>query len=253
MQPIGSARIRRAIYIIGAVSILIAILIFRRNLAAEMHISNGFGVWQVPDPLPASAHAWFDLIQSHPLLAFILLDGVDVINAFLLIPLFMALFLANKDDFPQLSVIAFAICSLGVLTYIIANRAVPISVLAGSYRAASTRSLQAQILIHTDSLLSNPLRDTAMAAGLIFILAAGFLFSIMIYKGKTFKRSIAWMGLIANGLYLLNYPLVVFLPQRNWLLPTLSAPFRLVWYALLAAALLKKSKSMSPGFLQEQA
>jgi len=253
MQQIGSARLRRTAYIIGAASILIALIIFRRNLAAEMHISNGFGIWQLPDPLPASAQSWFDLIQSQPLLAFILLDGVDIINALLLLPFFIALFIANKDDDPNLSLIALVLFALGALTYIIANRAVPVSVLAGSYCAANTRLFQSEILILTDTLLSNPLRDAAMAAGLIFILAAGLLFSITIYKGKTYKRGIAWLGFIANGLYLLNYPLSVFLPHLNWLLPTLSAPFRLVWYAMLAAALLKKSRDISSRFLKVKA
>ncbi len=243
-MKIKQHREKKTIYRIGAIASIFALLIFRRNLAAEMHISNGFGIWQIPAPLPDNAYAWFALIRAQPLLAFILLDGVDVINAILIVALFIALFTAVKQHNPKLAAAALSATMLGAFVYILANRAFPINYLSRKYDAADIPIEQADILTRADVLLANPVRDSAMAFGLILILSAGLAISIVILKERAFKRGVAMVGMIANGLYLINYVLILFAPKLNWLLPTLSAPFRLVWYGMLAAALLKLARSI---------
>jgi hypothetical protein len=235
----------KKIYRIGAVAILVALLFFRRNLAAEMHISNGFGIWQIPAPLPDNALAWFVLIRAQPLLAFILLDGIDVINAVLVVLLFIALFTAIKHITPKLAAVALTATMLGAFVYILANRAIPLSFLERRYHAARQLAAQTEILMRTDMIIASPLRDIGMSIGLILILSAGLVFSIVPLKEKIFKRRVALAGIAANGLYLMNYVLIIFAPNLNWLLPTLSAPFRLIWYAMLSVALLKKAKDIS--------
>jgi hypothetical protein len=233
------------IYRVGAVAILVALLFFRRNLAAELVISNGFGIWQVPAPLPENALGWFALISAQPLLAFILLDGVDVINAILVVLLFFALFTAIKNHNFKMAAAALTATVLGVIMYILANRAIPLCLLARRYHAAPQLAARADLLMRADEILSSPLRDTVMSIGLILILSAGLVFSIVPLKEKIFKRRVALTGIAANGLYLMNYVLILFAPNLNWLFPTLSAPFRLTWYAMLAVALLKKAKDTS--------
>ncbi len=38
----------RLLYIVGGVAALTAVLLFRRNLSAELLVSNGFGIFDVP-------------------------------------------------------------------------------------------------------------------------------------------------------------------------------------------------------------
>jgi hypothetical protein len=236
----------KTIYRIGAIAGVFALLIFRRNLAAEMHISNGFGIWQIPAPLPDNAYTWFALIRAQPLLAFILLDGVDIINAVLVVLLFFALFTAIKQHKPKLAAAALTATVIGAFVYILANRALPLNYLSRKYDAADIPIYQVDVLTCADVLLANAVRDSAMAFGLILILIAGLTISIVILKERTFKRGVAMVGIITNGLYLMNCILILFAPNLNWLLPTLSAPFRLVWYGMLAAALLKLAGSIPP-------
>ena len=51
----------------GAVAILIAVVLFRRNYGVELVTFKGFGIWQgVPEVYPRTVLEWFSIFTSHP-------------------------------------------------------------------------------------------------------------------------------------------------------------------------------------------
>ena len=81
------------VYYVGAAAAVIAALVFRRNLSAEISLFAG----QMP---PTTAEDWFSLLQSAPLLGLTLLNLFDVVNAVLLGVIFLALHPVAVADQP---------------------------------------------------------------------------------------------------------------------------------------------------------
>jgi predicted cobalt transporter CbtA len=71
-------------------------------------------------------------------------------------------------------------------------------------------------------------------------------------RSDLFGRATAWVGILANGLALLYFPVVALAPSLS-LSPELaalpivvSAPFRILWYVLIAVGLIRLSREPGP-------
>ena len=58
-------------------------------------------------------------------------------------------------------------------------------------------------------------------------------------QSEIFGKGAAICGILANGIALLLFPTLIFAPAISWIPPTLAAPFRMIWYVLIAIKLLK--------------
>lgn len=54
----------KALYRIGGIAALIAVVFFRRNTGTELVTFDGFGIWNVPATLPSGASEWFMQFQD---------------------------------------------------------------------------------------------------------------------------------------------------------------------------------------------
>jgi hypothetical protein len=61
-------------------------------------------------------------------------------------------------------------------------------------------------------------------------------------QSDIFNKATAWTGILANSFGLLLFPALIFAPAIIWLPPSLSAPFRVTWYVLIAVRLFKLAK-----------
>ena len=84
----------KTLYRIGAYAALIAVVFFRRYLAAELMAFNGFGIFDVPKEAPVTAIGWFTLLQKNKFLGLALLDIFDLVNYALMGLIFLALYAA---------------------------------------------------------------------------------------------------------------------------------------------------------------
>jgi hypothetical protein len=68
----------------GAVAALLAVILFRPHLSAELSLLHGLGLirWV---PTPGSPLEWLTLLRNQPLLALLLLDVGDLVHYVLLI------------------------------------------------------------------------------------------------------------------------------------------------------------------------
>jgi hypothetical protein len=222
---------------LGAAAAFLSELVFRVNYSAEFIQFNGFGLFRIPASLPVSAREWFDLIQDSPLVAFVLLDGVDIPHYLLVGVVFLSLFQVLRSRRPVLSGLALGSVLSGALIFVTANPAFRILVLSQKYSSISSLE-KAQLLSRGEELLTryNPLAlgshgwaDPAR----FLILLGGVLISAAMLSSPYFPRLTGILGLFVNSISLLYYPLLLLAPIYYWLVVPISAPFRLVWHIML--------------------
>lgn len=238
----------RLLYIVGGVAALTAVLLFRRNLSAELMVSNGFGIFDVPGEVPETAVTWFALFQESSFVALALYRFFDVINSILVSLIFLVLFFALKHVHPSGMIIALALSIIGVTVILVTNQAFAMLSLSQRYQMAITESQQQMFLAAGEALLAidNPSKifsGFGYFMGLHCILLAGLIISVVMLHSAEFNKATAYSGIIANVLALSMGIVLLIAPAIVWLPPSLSAPFRMLWYVLIAIQLFRLSRS----------
>jgi len=238
----------RFLYRAGAIAAFIAVIFFRRNLSAEFAAFNGFGLFDVPAQAPVTAAEWFALLQADVWVGLILLNFFDVVNYLLVGVLFVALYVVLRREKPALALAALTLAGAGILVFVISNQALSMLTLSNHFTAASTDAQRAGLLAAGEARLAidNPGRVPSGAgtlAALLLVTLATLLFAVAMLRGPQFGKTAAWVGLLAAGLQLLYFPLLLISPNLVALPFVLSAPFRVAWYVLAALRLLHLSKS----------
>jgi hypothetical protein len=233
---------------IGGVAALVAVIVFRRNFGTELTTFKGFGIFDVPGMTPASAEAWFSLFQSRPFLGLILFELFDIVNYLLVGLIFLALYGALHKTNRSVMVVATACGLVGVGIYLASNQAFAMLSLSQRHAAATTEAQRDLFLVAGEALLSihnaGAIRQgTGIHLSLFLVLLAGLLSSVVMLRGRVFNRATAITGLLANGLGLSYFITLALAPTICWIPPTLSAPFRVTWYVLIALRLLRLGKT----------
>lgn len=239
-----------ALYITGGVAALLAVIIFRRNWSAELIAFKGFGIFNVPETLPGSALEWFTLLQKDPYVGLSLLNFYDLINFALVGLIFLALYIALRNINKSLMLMAITSGLIGIAVYLASNQAWEMLSLSKQYVAATSDEQQFLLLTAGDVLLATnnpeaPYQATGIYVGLFLVLSAGLLISIVMLRSGIFSKTAAVCGIFANGLALLGFIALRFGPTISWIPPTLSAPFRVIWYVLIAIKLFQLGKRSS--------
>jgi hypothetical protein len=247
-QRSGASREVRSLYLVAGVAALLAALVFRRSCGAELSAFDGFGVFAVPHPLPSQAGGWFALVRAEPFVGMALLDALDLIEYLLLSLVFGALFCALRGAARTASLVATVLGLVGIGVAFVSNSAFAMLSLSQRYGAAAEAADRLALQAAGEAVLarSNPGAahlGTGAMLGWMLVLLAGLLFSIAMLRTQVFSKATGISGTLANGFALLVFPVLLLAPSVVWLPPSLSAPFRLLWYILTALRLFKLSRS----------
>jgi hypothetical protein len=108
----------RALYIAGGVAALLAVFVFRRNLAAELALVGMFGF---ADGLPTAplvgAIEWFNLLQDNRLIGLTMLNFFDLVEFALVGLILLALLAALWDANRSAMLIATTTGLIGITVY----------------------------------------------------------------------------------------------------------------------------------------
>jgi hypothetical protein len=231
----------KALYITGGVAALLAVLVFRRFFAVELMTFNGFGVFEVPPNEPATALEWFALLERNKLIGLILLGIVDLINYALVGLIFLAVYGALRKVNEIVMGLAIILSMISLSAYFASNQALSYLHLSGQYQAA-TSDAQRSIYVGAGEALSANIQGTGWYVSLFLIYLAGLIISVVMRKSNVFNKATAWTGILANSFGLVYFIMLVFAPTISWLPPALSAPFRVIWYILIAGKLFQLGK-----------
>ena len=232
------------LYRIGGIAALVVVIVFRRNVGTELTAFGGFGLFDVPKTAPVSAEAWFALFQSRPFLGLVLFELFDIVNYLLVGLIFLALYGALHKTNRSIMLITMACGLAGVVVYLASNQAFAMLSLSQRHAAATTEAQRDLFLAAGEALLAihnagTMHQGTGIHMGLFLVLLAGLLSSVVMLRGRIFNRATAITGLLANGVGLSYFITLAFAPAICWIPPTLSAPFRIAWYVLIALRLFR--------------
>jgi hypothetical protein len=231
-----------SIYRIGGIAALLAVFVFRRNLSAELTAFNGFGLFTIPDPLPARAAEWFALLQSNPVVALALLNVFDLVEYALLGLVFLAVVAALRQV-NRTTMLFATLCGLvGITVYFVSNQAFGLLYLNRQYAAATTEAQRAGFEAAGEALLAVNAHGTGTYLSLFLVLLAGLMISIVMLRSNIFNKVTAITGILANGFNLTYFILLPFGTTLLALPFVLAAPFRVVWYFLIAIKLIQIGK-----------
>ena len=228
------------LYKAGSAAALIAALVFRRNLDAEIMLLKTIGIVQNgPNEPPNTVIGWFRLLQENKLLGLTFLNVFDLLNYALVGVIFLALYAALRRASPSFMALAAALGLAGSLTYFTSNQAFAMLSLSNQYavatastqRAMLLRSGQATLAIHHDA------SHQGIYVSFLLVSVAGLIVSAVMLRSSLFSKTSAYAGLLANGLGLGYYPALAFAPGLVFLPLSLSALFLLAWYIGIALRL----------------
>jgi hypothetical protein len=221
----------RWLYWAGGVAALIAVVVFRRHFGAEVTLLMDMGIVGLEPP--GSALDWFALLQDSVFLGLILLDLFDIVNYMLVGLLFLALYGALRRANKVAMTVAMACDLVGVAVYLASNQAFAMLALSDQYAAAATDAQWATFLAAGEALLA--IHDPGgIHLSLLLVALAGLIASLVMLRSGVFGKVTATMGVVANSLVLGYFVVVIFAPAIAPLFPSISAPFRLIWYILIA-------------------
>jgi hypothetical protein len=190
----------KPLYRTGGVAALLAGVLFRRNLAAEIALFSRH-------ESPATVSDWFALLQSNRLLGLASLNVFDLVNYALVALMFLALYLLLQRTNRSAMVVATALGMVGIAVYFASNTAFSMLGLSDRYAAAMTEAQQTSLLAAGEALLalgrftapgSHP--GTGGYVSLLLIAVAGMIVSAVMLRSHVFNRATAVVGLLASAL-----------------------------------------------------
>jgi hypothetical protein len=203
----------KQLYKIGGVAALIAGVLFRRNIAAEVELFSN-------QPPPETVSGWFEVLQNHRILGLTYLHIFDILNYLLVGLMILTLYVAFRRVNKGCMAIAATSGIVGITVYFASNAAFSMLSLSDQYAGATTES-QRNVLLSAGEALLAASRFSSPGAhpgtggyiSLLLIAISGMIYSLAMFRSGAFKRTTAIVGMLANGLDLAYCVSFVFLPM----------------------------------------
>ena len=154
-----------------------------------------FLVW----PPPATTEGWFELFLNNGLLGMISMDLLYLLTNLLLIPLYLAIYLALHRESPSAMLLALVLGLAGVIAYTASNPCFEMLGLSQEYARASVESDRLILLAAGKAMLA---AYTGTAFNVYYVLNGIFLLlsgSVML-RGQVFSRATGGWGLASGVL-----------------------------------------------------
>ena len=228
----------KSLFRVGGVAALIAGILFRRNIAAEIGLFSKY-------PSPITVDDWFALLQNNRLLGLSYLNIFDIVNYALVGLMFLALYAVLKRVNKSFMAIATTLSFLGIAAYFSSNTAFSMLSLSDQYAAATTETQRNMLLASGQAMLAiNRFSDLGSHPGtggyisLLFIAIAGLITSVVMLRSAVFNRATAYVGILASTFDLVYCIVFAFVPTvESELLAIYTIPaaglFLMTWHIMV--------------------
>jgi hypothetical protein len=228
----------KSLYRIGGVAALLAAILFRRNIGAEVSLFTGM------ETIPTSAAEWFSLLQTNPFVGLSFLAVFDLVNYFLVGLVFLALAVRLWPLNKSRTTLALASGLVGITVSFATNISFSMMSLSQQYAAAATETQQANLLAAGQALLalSGAMANfpgTGTYVSYLLIALAGVLFASQLLPTH---RATAIVGLLAGGCDLAYCLTFALSPGLQVLFMASAGAFWMIWHILIAISLFKHAK-----------
>lgn len=228
----------KSLYRVGGVAALIAGVLFRRNIAAEIGLFS-------QHKSPVTVSDWFALLQSNRLLGLSYLNIFDIVNYALVGLIILALYAVLRQVNKSYMAIATILGFVGITVYFASNTAFSMLSLSEQYAAATTNTQRTMLLAAGEAMLainrfSSPGAHpgTGGYVSLFLIAVAGMIASVVMLRSVVFNRTTAYVGILASVFDLAYCIAFAFVPTVNSeLLAVIFIPaaglFLMIWHIMI--------------------
>jgi hypothetical protein len=231
----------KPLYRAGVVAALLAALLFRRNLGAEVSLFTG------AEAIPTTVADWYALLQANPFVGLSLLAFFDLLNYALVGVVFLALGAGLWQMNKSATALALVSGLMGVTLNLASNISLTMFSFSQRYAAATSAAQKADLLTAGQAVLagSDPLAaipGTGALVSLLLVALAGLFFSLMLLPSH---RATAILGLLASGcdlVYCLVFPLTPIAPV--YLLLAVAGLLWMLWHLLVARILWQMTRAL---------
>lgn len=192
--------------------------------------------------LPQTAAERFAEFNTNWRLGLYHLDFLNLLNALMMIPVFVALFAALRKTAGATALVALVCFIIGTALFIANNSALALFELSKKYAGADPGQQTLLAAAGEAWLVKGTHGSYTAFLGFGLILIGDFLIATAMLNGKIFSRITAWLGITGNLLLFIYLALVTFLPDVKSSAMLFSAPGGLLstaWLILLTTRLLQ--------------
>jgi len=176
-------------------------------------LTSNMGVGAEANNLTQAAE-WFSLFQSDPFQAFSCLGIINIFTLSMGIPIYLALYQAQRRYCPVPIALAVILFFVGVAVYLSSNTAFPLYALSRQY--AVVDAAQKPILEAAGRALLVQGADLTPGTflGFFFTQTAGLLATSVMFKGRVFSKWVGGTGLAGYAMMSVFFVLAAFLPEK---------------------------------------
>ena len=208
------------LYKMGAITAFISLLIIPTSIVA-------FILW----PPPQSVLGHFEQFQANSLIGLIGMDLLYLVTNLIIIPTWLAMYVALRRTNESLTAVALAFGFIGIIALIISRPLVEMHTLSTQY-ALATNEMEQTIPLAAGEAMMALYRGTAFNIHYLLGTLGLLIFAFVMLPSDRFSRRTAYVGIIANLLALGFY-----LPIIGIAVSIFSVIFYWIWYFLIARQL----------------
>ena len=156
-----------------------------------------FIVW----PPPVSVVDWFSLFQNNRLLGLLSLDLLLVADSVIMIPMYLAFFVALRRTNDSLITLATALGLISVTTFFASNPAFNMLTLSNQYASASSEAQRSILLAAGQTVLAMS-NGTAFNVYYLLGSVAPIIICAVMLRSRLFGKATAIIGIVANAIAL---------------------------------------------------
>jgi len=228
----------KPLYRFGGIAALMAALLFRRNIGAEVSLLTG------ANAIPHSVAEWFSLLRTNPFVGMSFLAVFDLCNYLLEGLIFLALGAALWQAGKSLAALALASGLVGIGVNFATNISLSMLSLSQQYAAATSETQRVALLSAGQALLAfngsmANLPGTGTYMTWLLVALAGVSFSRLLWPTN---RATAIVGFLASGCDLAFCLTFAFSPILQIVFMSFGGAFWMLWHLLVARILFKLSK-----------
>jgi hypothetical protein len=243
-MPVGADARWRTLDLAGGAAALFTAVSF------AIHITVVFPLWQAR-AFEGNIVDWFALFEDNSLIGLLSLDLLLVVDYVLLIPVFLALYVALKRTSASLAAMALSTGLVGIATYFAANSAFDMLVLSDKYAAASTDVERAALGAVGEAMVASVTHGTAYYLSYFLATVAYIAISVPMLWGEAFGKVAGYVGIVSSvaslAIYLRIGPVSYGGMMIGDYVSILSIVGFEVWYVLIALRLFGRGDPLGTG------
>lgn len=195
---------------------------------------------------PTSAEEYFDILQNERLKGIFQLDFLTLIMVILSLFTSFGIYAVLREDNEVYARITVIFILMGTILCIATDPSLSLIHLSDKYAEATTDPERNQILAAGDAVIaSNTWNSTAGYIAGICLQGSFVFISFPMFKSKKFNNITIYMGILANGLDLIQHLLHIFSPSASVIILMIASPFYFIWYIMLGRDLFKSAKEIN--------